>query len=428
MHISNYQYSVLVVSIFIIVTDAYGAIWHVSSQSSIDWGQVKNGDTVCLYGTRTGSLKINKSITIDGNCRSTSQAVLNGAVYTKWKKSGDAWVTVNAYPLDYDRYASWVLVGDELKSLEEANIYRVGNYFYSKVAPHDIRIPVYYSAIVAKDTDGLIIKNLSVRYYHTHGLRISNSKNTVIDNVSVSWIGGGINPSGFPRAGDGITFDGNTSKAVVKNSSVSQCFDTGFTMQLFKNFSEYVDDFKFENVRVDRCGAGLSVAIHKNNHSMINNVDISGVFSNLGYGWSGVNNSVHGRGVMVKQFEKSDIRNVKLHNSIIDTYAWVGILQYSGELYAWDNVIKNGTGEYLKNKYVRPAAYTAHGMDYTKGPSDGEAVGRIYSNKIVGNNAYVFQIINNRPKQSTQQLTIKDNFLSRNSKKINIKASSNFLR
>jgi len=409
------------------VSKTYGKNWDISPGDKINWNKVENGDVVCLSGIRKDSLLVKKNITIDGNCYSKMPATLSGLITPKWAKVGANWMTVDSFPLDNSRHAAWVLLNGKLTDLNDAKIYRKGEFFYSKIKPLNIKIPKYYSAIIAKGTDGLVIKNLNISYYHTHGIRISDSKNSVIDNVFVSWIGGGINPRGFPRAGDGITFDGNTSDALIINSSVSQCFDTGFTMQLFKDFEQYANGLRFINVNVDKCGAGLSVAVHKKSSSKIDDVEIVGNFTNLGYGWSGVDNSVHGRGVMIKQYNSSKITNIKLHDSVIDTFSWVGVLQYSGELDAWNNTIKNGTGEYVKDKYIKPAAYTAHGVDYTRESSDDEAVGLFHKNKILNNKAFAFQIIHNRPKVSTRQLTIKDNLIIGNVNTYNIKTSNEAL-
>lgn len=401
--------------------------WDIAPGEEVDWAVVKDGDVLCLSGTYNLSIVIKKNIILDGNCYSEAMAMLDGAVAPSWVAAGDVWKTVEEFPLDNSRYASWVLLNDKLISLADADVYRKGNYFYSTVKPLNIKIPKYYSAIIADGNKGLVIKNINISYYHTHGVRISNSDGTIIDNVHVSWVGGGINPKGFPKAGDGITFDGNTSNATVVNSSVYQCFDTGFTMQLFKDISQQAKRLRFIDIEVDRCGAGISVAVHKDNGSTIDDVDIVGMFTNLGYGWSGYDNSVHGRGVMIKQYQGTIITNIKLHDSVIDRFAWVGVLQYSGELDAWNNVIRNGTGEYIWDRYVRPAAYTAHGMDYTRGPSDDEAIGLIINNKIYNNKQYAFQVIHNRPRDTSRKLIIKNNHVYGNDDIINMRTSSNAL-
>lgn len=409
---------------------ACAKIFEVHSDQRIDWDSISDGDVVCLSGKRVGTIEITKNITLDGQCdtQSNSPASLTGLVTPQWKKLDNAWRTVEKYPLKYGRYTSWVLLNDILTELEGAKIYRKGDYFYSSVMPGNIQIPKYYAAIIAKGTTELIVKNLNISYYHTNGARFINTTNTVVENLRVSWFGGGINPSGFPRAGDGITFDGNTKNALIKNSHAFQCFDTGFAIQLFKSHKEIARKLRFINISTDKCGAGISVATHKSSGTIIDDVEIVGKFLNSGYGWSSTDNSVHGRGVLILQHEQTKVTNIKLYDSLIDRYTWVGVLQISGELDAWNNIIKNGTGEYLENEHVKPAAYTAHGLDYSREPSDDEAIGSFYNNTILNNNGYAFQVIHNRPKLSTRQLTIKNNRLLGNKAKLNMQTSSDFLK
>jgi len=396
----------------------------------IDWNDINDGDVVCLIGERIGTLRITKNITLDGNCYSQNnlQGSLTGLVTPQWQKSIDDWRTVEKFPLKYGRYSSWILKDGKLIELDDANVYREGDYFYSREKPHNIKIPKYYSGIVAKGTTKLTIKNLNIHYYHTNAARFTNTSNTTVDNLNVSWFGGGINPSGFPRAGDGITFDGNTSNAWVKNSHAFQCFDTGFAIQLFKPRKEFAKNLRFINISTDMCSGGISVATHKRGGSVIDDVEVVGAFTNLGYGWSGMNNTVHGRGVLILQHEESKITNIKIHDSVIDKYSWVGILHAAGELDAWNNTIMNGTGEYAHNRYIQPAAYTAHGKDYTRDVSDDEAIGSFHDNTIINNNGYALQVIHNRPKQSTRQLTIKNNKLSGNKAQLNLKTSNDFIK
>ena len=411
------------------VSAAHGKNWNISPEDNINWKKVKNNDVICLSGERTGSLVIRKNITLDGNCYSKEPAILKGSIVPDWKKAGDYWVTKESFPLDYGRYTSWVFVNGELKLTHDANIIRKEDYFYSSTLPVNIEIPKYYAAIRVKKTSGVTIKNLIVKNYVVHGIVISNSKNTVIDNVSVSYVGGGVSSKRHQKAGAGITFDGDTYNVLVKNSSVSQCFDTGISIQLFKKHSEHAEKIRFLNNKVDRCGAGVSVAVHKSTYSTIDDVEIVGEFTNLGYGWSGIyDNNVHGRGVMVKQFNNSRITNIKLHDSLIDTYAWIGVLQYSGEFDIWNNVIKNGTGEYNLSRNLRPAAYTASGLDYSSGPSDDEAIGSFYNNKIVGINGYAFQVVHNTPKVSTRQLTIRDNIVTGQKENLRMYHSSGLIQ
>ena len=408
--------------------DALADIVDISGNEKIDWNKVNKGDVICLLGERTGTIVVRKSVTIDGDCYSRGMAVLNGIVTTKWSKSGNIWRSDRSFPLTYGRHAGWILRGTRLVRNKISGIYWHDGYFYSPENPGEIRIPAYYSAIFSKNIDDLVIRNLDVRYFNTHGIRLSGSRNAVIDNVHVSWVGGAINPAGYPAAGDGITFDGNTENLLVKDSVVKQCFDTGFTIQLFSKNREKAENIRFQNIMVDRCGAGASVAVHSRSGSVIDNVDITGSFTNMGYGWSGTDNSVHGRGVMIKQYDQATITNVRLHDSLIDRFSWVGILQYSGELYAWNNVVTNGTGEYTYDKYVKPAAYTAHGMDYTTGPSDDEAIGIIQNNRFINNNTFALQLVHNRPKPSSGVLVIRDNVLKGNRDRENIHTSSPYLK
>ncbi len=448
--------------------------------SDIDWSTLQAGNTLYVCGIHNQdqllidfSTASNGILTIDGNCPS-DPATIDGGIYlteeSDWTSVGNnVWASTTPIPAEQGRGPGWIMIGPEeqssmhqTKDTDEVNSVIIDDafadgiinsqdlvadgdawwdpvseimYMYSAsgnpgTGPTNIVVPYRYSAVtnvvsysVIKPMDHVKIQNLALKHTTTLGIRLRSANNIEVVNIDASYLGGGISTGTSPRAGDCISFDGDQTHDVsVRNSYLHQCFELGIAMQLFRsNSDETAYNITFEDNLIDQCGAGISIATHQATDTEIYNAYVRrNTITNMGYGWSGYldeHNSVHGRGIGVKEPNYDPhpvVRDIYIEDNIIDTYAWAGILMFEGNANIKGNIIKNGTAAYQQNQYTKPAAIVLHGADYTAASNPSvlstfEATGVVNNNVIYDNMGYGIFLINNTPDPTNGDVKIFNN-------------------
>ncbi len=278
--------------------------------------------------------------------------------------------TYDSFPAENGRVPGWVILVplDQSKPVNQSNVKFVENIFYTEWAEAgavsgtawwepepDVparggyrpgRMVMYFSEGEPGDNYKKIIipnKNAGIRginksyvdlteitlkYIMDEGARMTSSDHSNMSYMTVSYFGGGMsaidnNEDNVPdivRAGNGLMFDGDGSAVnSITHSHVSQGFDVGLDMEIFSSrTAETADDITFANNHVEYCGGGISIAAHAAQNSSVKNITVrDNTFYKLGYGWSGpanpyypdADNSVHGKGVGVKEYARDIVIN-----------------------------------------------------------------------------------------------------------------------
>lgn len=410
----------------------------------------KCGDVWDLDNGTGGKLKLNGTGAPESHITISSYGVGNKPLFLGSKSLTNAadwfylgannWATATgSFPLVRARGVGFLLIGQETQTNVgrlKKNIAELNNERDFTWDATDQRIALHsplgnpaeaYEAIESTALDTSLqlignsfvdIKNLSFKYQNTYGVELDSCNNINIENIDISYMGGGVSSDWPTRSGDAIGPHGNSSFIKIKNCTISQVFDVGIAPQLYGNSAEIMHDIIIENNFIDKCGAGMGIAAHKPVQSEIYNVEFrSNTITNAGYGWSGIDNSVHGRGIAVKELydavNKPNVHDIKIENNIIDTYAWWGIITWEGNFIINGNIITNGLGDYSTN-YNPPAAIALTGGDYVYGYSDGESTGLVSNNLIYNNKGHGIYILNNTPDPQFESLKIYNNTLYNN--------------
>lgn len=284
---------------------------------------------------------------------------------------------------------------------------------------HSIEAACMGASIYIKNQSYLIIKDLAFKYQNTAAIWPDSFRHIILDNLDISFLGGGrcLWTDGYVRDGDAIPPHGNSNNVYIQNCTISQVFDVGIAPQLASNEKQEMYNIFIENNVIDRCGLGMGIAAHKCDASEIYAVYFrNNVITNSGYGWSGISNSVHGRGISILEAHctdnKPNVHDIKIEYNKIDTYAWWGINVWEGNFVIRNNVITNGLGDYSKGM-AEPAGIALTGGDYSEKPSPGEATGIVKNNFIRNNKGHGILILNNTPLEP-EILEITQNILYNN--------------
>jgi hypothetical protein len=226
----------------------------------------------------------------------------------------------------------------------------------------------------------------------TSTIIVRRSHDITFDGHAVGWSGGG------GGVGDGYQIDGNgTYNVCVRNCTVQQIYDGAFMPQVFSaSVDEVMHDIYIEDNTILNCGIGGAAAAHSARASEVYNVYFRrNKCYNSGYGWSGINNSVHGKGFSVKEATgatSSYVHDIYFEDNVVNRFANVGLNMYEGHAIFRRNHVTGGTGLYTTET---PAGIRISGG--TSGESADEATGEFSGNHVYFNACYGVYVINNTP-------------------------------
>ncbi|HIA12061.1 MAG TPA: T9SS type A sorting domain-containing protein [Flavobacteriales bacterium] len=278
-----------------------------------------------------------------------------------------------------------------------------------------VEIAHRHSCFLLEFKDYLVIEDLAFKYSNISAIMPDACNHITIQNIDASYLGGGHGST--TRAGDAIPPHGSSSYILIRDCNISQVFDGGIAPQLYPLETVVMNDIIVENCTIDKCGTGIIIAAHAAVAAEIYNIYIrNNIITNSGYGWSGIDNNEHGKGISIKEIHgpvKPDVHDIYIENNLIDTYAFRGINAYEGNFNITGNVVKNGTAEYIEGTIAFPGAIALLGGDYVSSNSPGEATGIVAYNLIYDNVCHGIFIINNTP-YPAEPLEIYNNVLYNN--------------
>ncbi|MBP8084288.1 MAG: carbohydrate binding domain-containing protein [Spirochaetes bacterium] len=127
--------------------------------------------------------------------------------------------------------------------------------------------------------------NLKLMYGGVHGIGGGETKNIIIKDCDVSFIGGAFQTH-CGRYGNGIEFWNNSSDCFVEGCSVGECFDTGISNQS-RTDGVVQRNIIYRNNRIYNCEASYEVWGQGENCIMENIYFENNLLENSGGGWSG---------------------------------------------------------------------------------------------------------------------------------------------
>ncbi|MYN16495.1 hypothetical protein GTP81_06985 [Rugamonas sp. FT107W] len=143
------------------------------------------------------------------------------------------------------------------KKLFASALSQDGDFWYdasrSKIRLYSTRDPAQvYTQIEAAVTQHIVngssyveLHDLDLRYGAAHGIRFPrNTAGVVVDGLNLSYIGGGMLDA-VTRYGNGVQFWETTTDAIVRNTSLSQIYDSALTAQ--GNAAGVVNGITFNN-------------------------------------------------------------------------------------------------------------------------------------------------------------------------------------
>ncbi len=355
-----------------------------------------------------------------------------------WNQLGqNKWATaVGSFPKIQWRSVGFLLMGEESQEnvgswVEyESDLDEEGEFWWEEAtervilyAPQGNPALVYgrveiahlHSCFLLKNKEHLVIQDLAFKYSNNAAILPDACHHITIQHIKASYLGGGFGTT--TRAGDAIPPHGESSYILIRDCTISQVFDIGIAPQLYPLEEVVMHNIIVENCSIDRCGAGITIAAHGAIASEIHSIYFrNNVVSHSGYGWSGTANSVHGKGMGIKEKHgaiKPDVHDVYIENNVIDTYAFRGINAYEGHFHIRGNIIKNGRADYIEGNIGYPGAIALAGGDFETGDSNGEATGIIAYNLIYDNDCHGIFIKHNTPYPS-EPLEIYNNVLYNN--------------
>ncbi len=296
-----------------------------------------------------------------------------------------------------------------------------------------IKVVYAYTALPIKYKKFVTITDLAFKYTKLYNVFIESSQHILLDGLEVHFGGANVkelDSSGSTvraaRSGAGIYVKGNSRDVKIINNNISQTLDQGIGIELSGDNIETMSGIIIENNRVQLCGGGIGVKAQDAVASVVDNVLIKGNYlSNLGLGWSGTDNAVHGKGITLKQELPGaegiyPTVKVVIEKNIIDTFTYAGIFSWNSEFIISGNIIRNGTGGY-QSTYINNSGETIviipssgvviSGNVASSGYTQGQAIGLISSNIIYDVEGSEMYVIRNTPSPSQGYLKIFNNVL-----------------
>ena len=137
----------------------------------------------------------------------------------------------------------------------------------------------------------LTIQNLDLRYCGCHGMGndgISGKgeHDIIIENCSVSYIGGAGPGTGELRLGVGINVLSEESNVIIRNNRVDQCFDQGITVELYYSPVTQSNIYIYNNI-ISNCGTSFAILAPPND-TISNCYFENNTCINSGEGWGHV--------------------------------------------------------------------------------------------------------------------------------------------
>jgi hypothetical protein len=200
---------------------------------------------------------------------------------------------------------------------------------------HEIEVSRRLFGIYGNSVEYVDVEGVHVRYVSLHGMNFPNSSHISITDCLIEKLGGAmIIPASSIYAGNGIEFGDSAHYGTVRNTTVSQIFDSGVSPQIFTS-NQSASNFIFSDLTIDRCGfAGVEVVVLYNSgvvNSSLTDVLITNVtVTNSGRGFSSVRYGNEGRGIKVDAYingaeDSREINGVEIKNCTVSGSMGEGI-------------------------------------------------------------------------------------------------------
>lgn len=145
--------------------------------------------------------------------------------------------------------------------------------------------------IIAGDGNGVVIDNLCLKYCGAHAIGYGETKNLLVQNCEIGWIGGMIqNPDkSTTRYGNGVEVYKSCDGYTVDNCYIYQVYDAGVTHQWFGNDPKPVtmNNVRYSNNIIELCTYNIEYCNENPaERGMMSNIEIYGNYLlDAGYGW-----------------------------------------------------------------------------------------------------------------------------------------------
>jgi hypothetical protein len=275
----------------------------------------------------------------------------------------------------------------------------------------NIELAIYKYGMNLEGAAYLTMYGGHLKYIASSFLKAHESHHIDVWCQTYSWGGGaGGGADGGDAAGDAVQLSRNSHDISFNYCHAHQLFDVGFTAQLYSTtLADTIYNIYFNDCVATCCGELGAAACHTTVGAECHHIYFNGCRGfNLGYGWSGTNNSVHGIGIGIKCSRPSNTHHIYIDNLLIYKFASMGVSNNEGRnVYIKNSKFIFGTGEWTE---VMAAAIKFHGG--AVGESDGEATGEIAGCIIERNNCIGFLNVNNTPVGDS--VTLRQNIFDHN--------------
>ena len=274
------------------------------------------------------------------------------------------------------------------------------------------------------------IKNIASKFNSRNAIHIRGGRTVetnpdavashiVVDNVDVEWSGGRHwDPNSDAVLGNGIQNDYGVENIEIKNSTVSQVWDTAIAFEAFES-NDVTNAVNVHDNTISFSGNGVEVSSKSQaNPSHVDNVHIhDNTVSDMGLGWSGlVRNAQKGTGMSFFERPGDTLNNLVVENNVISNYYRQGIRVREGNFTIRNNKIISGNKAYSGADPVAGGAddyavgILIHGGDSDNSNPDGEATGTISNNLVIDNPGYGLYMINNKPTNNEELKIVNNTF------------------
>jgi hypothetical protein len=168
--------------------------------------------------------------------------------------------------------------------------------------------------------NGVVVKDLVIKYVSGHAVSVENCQNIVIDGLDMVYIGGSnlfgiINIPGVKRYGNAVEIYKSGKNILVQNNIIDQVYDAALTNQSYEAEAHH-DNIVYKNNKVSNSEYCFELWIYAPNSTMKNVLAENNVCQYSGWGW-GHNqrpDGVNGRNLMVFK-NAAQTQNVVFHKN-----------------------------------------------------------------------------------------------------------------